>query len=233
LANAYGISVKPFHHHVDLTYLKVGGVSVNRGSQYQNIQINEQLKKMTDDELRVHGQLMNLYWDNAKSYQIVGDQCIEENNTIVITPIENGPIPTRFANDAHIKRAENINKFTRPNLTYADSKTPYEQIIGNDTTKITILETGINQINEKFFTIQYLAYIPLIYLNDFFRKMPTVSSLTGFDLKLQLNISLPKPNFTKFAFRLFDLSNQPRIFSASTHSTVAFKPPPSPMIVFI
>lgn len=160
------VAPKGFQHIVDLIQLKYGGITVNRGSQFNNLVMNERLKQMTADEQRLYGDIMSFYLDGELGYKYHA----------AVSEINNEP----QKNYGLMKRLEKNN-------VDSQAGSLWDTVLGSQP-NIDSLQGGLVSVSNTVLEYQWLAIIPLAKLHDFFDKMPSVASANGFELRLQTNI---------------------------------------------
>jgi hypothetical protein len=194
-ANVNALSIKSYATMIDWVSAKFNGVSVTRNSYYNHLMMNERIKTYNSDKYKLHGDIMCHEWDtgNALSYSAtIGER---NNNTLPLTSLVTGMNPANIVNEGHLSRCSktNIDVTNTANSSLAS-------FFGTGCT--TLRDTG-NQNALVFNTVDGLCYqgtaiIALSELHDFFKQMPSVASSTGFELRLQSNLSRENSYVTKY-----------------------------------
>jgi hypothetical protein len=198
--NAYAVGCKGFHHFIDTTYIKYNGQNVNRNSSYVNFMMNENLKKMGDEEYRLIGDILCHSYDssdsllinpvNAKSglvadqYNTTKSQGLEVNNAIANGYAGAAGFSANYGvNKGHLSRMEKINQDLVSDNTILKNLLS-ANTIGDCFQNCYLGPNGTNDV------LQWtgVATIPLSKICDFFDKVPTVASAQGFEFKIQTNI---------------------------------------------
>ena len=199
--NAFAVGVKGYHHFIDTTYIKYNGINVNRGTSYVNFMMNENLKKMGEDEYRKIGDIMNLNWDSPDSYKlniasatagvgigeinnVPGDSVLSNVSYLPpsITGTPGATIPGASINALPLINGFNsstfgnrghLNRMLKTNMDLATANGNLGQIFapGNISNWFQPSMTA-NTANALTWT--GMATIPLNKLHDFFDKLPTV-----------------------------------------------------------
>ena len=206
--NAYAVGMKPFHHIIDYASLKIGGVPVNRNSQWNNFYINEQLKKMNKDEYDLMGEILNYSLDSAESLNTstTASYIIESNNNTVCPNSANalslGPSTKSFQNQGHLSRMLRLNNdLINSNLKAAGVSSATLQ---NSYQNAYLGANGTAAANNLYSTIYwtYNCIVPLSKIHDFYAKMPSINSTQGFELRLQTNVGSPNQNYWTHSFAI-------------------------------
>ena len=203
--NAFALGFKGSQHIVDLPQIKFSGAPVNRNSNYNNFMMVENLKKKTTDQYKILGELMNLQFDNEDSYKIdatLGDI----NNTVnPVIDISTGLNSSTFRNTGHLNRMRqtnydntifdtNISQFnTNAGKVYNSNSVTnnlQQGLIGVfDDAGNAIPANGQSARRINRLVFQYVSIVPLAELHDFYKKLPSVQSSLGFELRLQCNVA--------------------------------------------
>jgi hypothetical protein len=134
-------------------------------------------------------------WDNG--YGISYSTTIGErnNNTLPLTTLERGINPANIVNQGH------VNRCLKTNIDINDStRSSLASFFGSNNTSLRDTENQnclvYNAADGLVF--QGVAIIPLSELHDFFKNMPSVASSTGFELRLQSNVSRENSYTTRY-----------------------------------
>jgi hypothetical protein len=182
-ANVNAVSVKSYASFVDWVSCKFNGVSTTRNSYYNHLVMNERIKTYNSDKYRLYGDIMAHEWDNG--YGISYSSVIgERNNNTVPVNLTTGLRPASVVNQGHLDRCAKTNIDITNVLNSSLASFMGTQNSLRDTENQNVLIYN----NTDGLVFQGTATIPLSELHDFFAKMPSVSSSTGFELRLQCNI---------------------------------------------
>jgi hypothetical protein len=204
-ANVNALSVKSFATFMDWVSVKFNGVSCTRNSYYNHLMMNERIKQYGADKYRLYGDIMNHEWDTGTGIQYSTTIGERNNNTFASTLIT-GFRPSNIVNQGHLDRCAktNIDITNVANSSLAS-------FMG--TTSATLRETQNQNVlvyqGTDGLMFQGTAIIPLSELHDFFKQMPSVASSTGFELRLQSNLSRENSYVTTY----------PQILQNNTTST--------------
>lgn len=176
-SNINALGLKGAQHIVDYLTIKFNGVNCNRGSYYNNFYVHEQIKKMSTDEFKIYGDILNMEWDDGRSMQYI-DNVGEVNNVTAAATIND------IVNQGH------VNRLKKGNIDLsAVSRSPLGMLTGLTAANLVSTEhqTGLCYCKDDGLVFRSVIYIPLSKLHDFFAQMPTVASSNGFELRLQCN----------------------------------------------
>ena len=190
-ANAYAACLKSSACVVDWVSAKFDGAQLTRSSYHNHLMMNEKIKTYNNDKYKLYGDIMGHAWDNGHSINYVPAGLGETNNNIVqqVTIGLGGLAPDKMTNSGHVQRCmknnidvtkaanSSLNKF----LTMVD--TPNTNLRDSEHQNVLVFQDADTLI------FHGTAIIPLSELHDVFKEMPTVSSVNGFDLRLQCNIA--------------------------------------------
>jgi hypothetical protein len=183
-ANVNAISVKSYATFLDWVSCKFNGVSVTRNSYYNHLIMNERIKTYNTDKYRLYGDILCHEWDTGAgiSYSTtIG----ERNNNTVPTNLTTGLRPTSVVNQGHLDRCTKTNiDITNVNNSSLASFMGTQNSLRDTENQNVLIYQGTDGL-----VFQGTALIPLSELHDFFKQMPSVSSSTGFELRLQSNLS--------------------------------------------
>lgn len=201
--NAAAVSLKAVHHLLDLANIRYNGVTINRGSYGVNLLANEKFKKMSADEYRLVGDLMNHAWDSADSYSAVPDNIILESNNDLVPPAVGAGAAAGDAVSAYGRYRGGVNKgaFINEGLQTrigkynaeptSSANNNYAKVFYSDAQFTDCAQsycvTDLTQANLTSITFRYIVHIPLCKVHDFFQQMPAVGNAQGFELRQQLN----------------------------------------------
>ena len=200
--NAFAVGVKPFHHLIDSASIRINGIPINRNSSHLNFYINEQLKKMDRSEQLIMGDILNYALDNAESLLTTSaDSQVNEfnNNTVPATGLAQGGQPSQYANAGHVERCTRLNQ----DLSLSNLKAG-----GVNSANLSNYQASCflgaqnvaagNKYSQISWTVN--AMIPLSKISDWFAKMPSINSTSGFELRLQTNIGSPANNSWSYSW---------------------------------
>ena len=192
-ANAYAACLKSSTCIVDWVSAKFDGAQLTRSSYHNHLMMNEKIKTYNADKYKLYGDVMGHAWDNGHSINYVPAGLGETNNHTfrphTMSTGLAGLAPANITNDGHFQRCmknnidvtraanSSLNKF----LTLTDS--PNTSIRDTEHQNVLVFQDADTLI------FHGTAIIPLSELHDVFREMPTVSTMNGFDLRLQCNIA--------------------------------------------
>ena len=183
-ANVNANSVKSYASFIDWVSCKFNGVSTTRNSYYNHLVMNERIKTYNTDKYRLYGDIMCHEWDTGAglSYSAtIG----ERNNNTVPANLTTGLRPASVVNQGHLDRCAKTNIDITNVLNSSLASFMGTQNSLRDTENQNVLIYN----NTDGLVYQGVATIPLSELHDFFAKMPSVASSTGFELRLQTNLS--------------------------------------------
>jgi hypothetical protein len=193
-ANVNALSIKSYATLIDWVSAKFNGVSVTRNSYYNHLMMNERIKTYNSDKFRLYGDIMNHEWDTGTgiSYSAtIG----ERNNNTLGTTLATGTNPGIIINEGHISRCTKTNM----DLTNVNHSSLASFMgAGNNSLKDTGNQNALVYHNTDGLVFQGVAIIPLSELHDFFKNMPSVASSTGFELRLQSNLSRENSYVTRY-----------------------------------
>jgi hypothetical protein len=182
-SNVNAVSVKSYASFIDWVSCKFNGVSTTRNSYYNHLIMNERIKTYNSDKYRLYGDIMSHEWDNG--YGLSYSTTIgERNNNTVPVNLTTGLRPASVVNQGHLDRCQKTNVDITNVLNSSLASFMGTQSSLRDTENQNVLIYN----NTDGLVFQGTALIPLSELHDFFAKMPSVSSSTGFELRLQSNI---------------------------------------------
>jgi len=193
-ANVNALSVKSYATLIDWVSAKFNGVSVTRNSYYNHLMMNERIKTYNSDKFRLYGDIMNHEWDTGTgiSYSAtIG----ERNNNTLGTTLATGTNPGIIINEGHISRCAKTNV----DLTNVNHSSLASFMgAGNTSLRDTGNQNALVYHNTDGLVFQGVAIIRLSELHDFFKNMPSVASSTGFELRLQSNLSRENSYVTRY-----------------------------------
>jgi hypothetical protein len=192
--NANALSIKSNACLMDWVSVKFNGVSCTRNSYYNHLAMNERIKQYGADKFKLYGDILGHAWDTGNS---IGYNALmgEYNNitNLQIGLITQGGKPSTLINQGHLTRCvrTNIDMTNSANSTLgnfllasgAQSSTGSTNLLNNEN-QCSLVYQGTDGL-----CYQGIAIIPLSELHDFFKQLPSVASSTGFELRMQSNIS--------------------------------------------
>ena len=220
-ANVNALSIKSYTSFIDLCTVKFNGVSVTRNSYFNHLIMNERMKMYNNDKFNLYGDIMNHEWDTGRGLQFSTTLGESNNDTIQQTSLANGNKPANIANQGHINRCTktNIDMTNQFNSTLASFLGPsapaaQPQVLLNENQNCLVYQSTTGLV------FQGTAIIMLSEICDFFKKMPSVSSSTGFELRLQSNVSRENSYTLNYPTgqALLAEANPPTIYPASITS---------------
>jgi len=192
-ANVNAISVKSYATFIDWTSIKYNGVSCSRNSYYNHLIMNERIKTYNTDKYRLYGDILCHEWDTGTgiSYSTtIG----ERNNNTVPTNLTTGFRPASVVNQGHLDRCAKTNiDITNVNNSSLASFMGTQNSLRDTENQNVLIYQGTDGL-----VYQGTAIIPLSELHDFFKQMPSVASSTGFELRLQSNLSRENSYVTRY-----------------------------------
>jgi len=194
-ANVNALSIKSYATMIDWVSAKFNGVSVTRNSYYNHLMMNERIKQYNTDKYKLYGDIMCHEWDTGSGISYSATIGERNNNTLPLTTLQTGMNPANIVNEGHLARCAKTNI----DIT-ASSNSSLASFFGSNNTS---LSTNGNQNALVYnatdgLVFQGTAIIPLSELHDFFKNMPSVASSTGFELRLQSNLSRENSYVTKY-----------------------------------
>ena len=206
-SNVNALSVKSYATLMDWVSVKFNGVSCTRNSYYNHLAMNERIKMYNNDKFRIYGDIMNHAWDIGTGIQY--SSTIGEFNNTTATPITlvQGFKPANIANQGHLARCakSNIDITNVANSSLANFMGAANTNLRDTEGQNCLVYQGTDGL-----VFQGTAIIPLSELHDFFKQLPSVASSTGFELRLQSNLSRENSYTTTY----------PQILLNNTTSTV-------------
>jgi len=191
-ANINALSIKSYATFIDWVSIKYNGVSCSRNSYYNHLMMNERVKTYNSDKFRLYGDILCHEWDNGLGI-VYRDVTGERNNNTVPTNLTTGYRPTSVVNHAHLDRcAKTIDITNVVNSSLASFMGTQNSLRDTENQNVLIYN------NTDALVYQGTATIPLSELHDFFAKMPSVASSTGFELRLQSNLSRENSYVTRY-----------------------------------
>ena len=193
-ANVNALSVKSYATFIDWVSVKFNGVSCTRNSYYNHLAMNERIKTYNSDKYRLYGDIMNHEWDTGTGIQY-STTIGESNNDTAPSTLKEGFKPANIVNQGHLDRC------TKTNIDITNvANSSLASFMG--TTSATLRDTENQNVlvyqGTDGLVFQGTAIIPLSELHDFFKQMPSVASSTGFELRLQTNLSRENSYVTKY-----------------------------------
>jgi hypothetical protein len=193
-SNINALSLKSNIMAVETAWVKMGGQSVSNNAQYNYLLLNEKLKTASTDEAKVEslGRLNHIF-DSVESYKYVATGltgCQEVNNCSNL----NANDWTMPANQQCNKAIYERNKKFFDCTAYNDpTQSQFAGVAVNPFNQLVSSATGtVHQLMQPHFINDDdnliwndLVILKLSDIHDFFANTPSVSSLQGFELKLQ------------------------------------------------
>jgi hypothetical protein len=193
-ANVNALSIKSYATMIDWVSAKFNGVSVTRNSYYNHLIMNERIKTYNSDKYRLYGDIMCHEWDTGSGISYSSTIGERNNNTLGAT-LATGTNPGIIVNEGHISRCAKTNM----DLTNVNHSSLASFMgAGNNSLKDTGNQNALVYHNTDGLVFQGVAIIPLSELHDFFKNMPSVASSTGFELRLQSNLSRENSYVTRY-----------------------------------
>jgi len=199
-ANANALSIKSNATLIDWVSCKFNGVSVTRNSYYNHLLMNERIKMYSADKFKLYGDILGHAWDTGNSIGYTTTAGEYNNGTnLQIGLIAQGYKPSTLTNQGHLSRCAKTNIDMTDN-TYSSlaqfllGNTALNPVSKQTQSGSTSILTNENQNSLVYqgtdgLVFQGVSIIPLSELHDFFKQMPSVASSTGFELRLQMNLS--------------------------------------------
>ena len=187
-SNVNAISFKSYATFIDWVSVKFNGVSCTRNSYYNHLAMNERIKTYNIDKFRLYGDIMNHAWDTGTGIQY-STTLGEYNNTTVnpvASPLIQGFKPANIINQGHLARCAktNIDITNVANSSLASFMGTTSATLRDTENQNVLVYQGTDGL-----VFQGTAIISLSELHDFYKQMPSVASSTGFELRLQSNVS--------------------------------------------
>jgi len=157
--------------------------------------MNERIKTYNSDKYRLYGDILNHSWDTGSGISFSAAIGERNNNTLPLTTLQTGMNPTNIVNEGHLARC---------------LKTNIDITNVNNSSLASFFGTGCNSLRDTGnqnvlcyngtdgLAFQGTALIPLSELHDFFKQMASVASSSGFELRLQTNLSRENSYITKY-----------------------------------
>jgi len=192
--NSNALSIKSNACLVDWVSCKFNGVSVTRNSYYNHLLMNENIKTYSDDKFRLYGDILGHAWDTGNSIGYNTTAGEYNNVTNLATGlVAQGNRPGTIPNLGHRARCAKTNIDMTNSVNSTLGNFLLTSGLQNQAQSTTIL-TNENQNSLVYqgtdgLCFQGVSLIPLSELHDFFAKMPSVASSSGFELRLQMNLS--------------------------------------------
>jgi hypothetical protein len=195
-SNVNAISIKSYASFLDWVSVKFNGVSTTRNSYYNHLVMNERIKTYNNDKYKLYGDIMAHEWDNGYGISYSATIGERNNNTLPLTTLQTGMNPTNIVNHGHLNRCAKTNI----DITN-DQRSSLASFFGTNNTSLRDTENQNCLVyhNTDGLVFQGTAIIPLSELHDFFKQMPSVASSTGFELRLQSNLSRENSYVTRYA----------------------------------
>jgi len=190
-ANVNALSIKSYASFIDWCSVKYNGVSCTRNSYYNHLVMLEKIKTYNTDKYRLYGDIMCHEFDNGAAISYSSTIGERNNNTLYTnlttqTNLVTGLNPANLVNQAHIDRCAKTN-IDLTNTSHSSLASFFGA--GNTSLRETGNQNALVYQGVDGLVFQGTAIIPLSELHDFFKQMPSVASSTGFELRLQMNLS--------------------------------------------
>jgi len=200
-SNVNALSVKSYATFFDWISIKYNGISCNRNSYYNHLMMNERIKTYNTDKYRLYGDIMCHEWDTGAGIQY-NSTVGESNNDTQASTLKEGFKPDKIVNQGHLDRMikTNIDITNVANSSLASFMGTQTSSLRDTENQNVLVYQGTDGL-----VFQGTAIIPLSELHDFFNQMPSVSSSTGFELRLQSNLS--KENSYVTTYPLINAAN--------------------------
>jgi len=194
IVNSNALSIKSNACLVDWVSCKFNGVSVTRNSYYNHLLMNERIKMYSADKFKLYGDILGHSWDTGNSIGYNATAGEYNNVTNLSTGLlAQGSRPGTIPNQGHIARClkTNIDMTSSNNSTLGNFLLKSGALTSAEITNILTNENQNSLVYQGTDGLVYqgVAIIPLSELHDFFKQMPSVGSSTGFELRLQMNLS--------------------------------------------
>jgi hypothetical protein len=194
-ANVNALSIKSYATMIDWVSAKFNGVSVTRNSYYNHLMMNERIKTYNSDKYKLYGDIMCHGWDTGSGISFSTAIGERNNNTLPLTSLATGMNPSNIVNQGHLDRCAKTNI----DIT-ATSNSSLASFFGTGCNSLR--DTGNQNVlcynGTDGLAFQGTAIIPLSELHDFFANIPSVASSSGFELRLQSNLSRENSYVTKY-----------------------------------
>ena len=191
-ANANAACLKSSACIVDWVSAKFDGAQLTRSSYHNHLMMNEKIKTYNTDKFKIYGDILGHAWDNGHSIDYLQTGVGEINNNILnLTNINIfGLDPSNMTNTAHLQRCMKNNI----DISKKNNSSLNTFLCKDDASASTSLRDNEHQNALVFSDINTLVFqgvatIPLSQLHPVFEKMPTISSVQGFELRLQCNMA--------------------------------------------
>ena len=216
-ANVNAISIKSYASFIDWVSIKYNGVSCSRNSYYNHLIMNERIKTYNTDKYKLYGDIMCHDWDTGAGISYSATIGERNNNTLPLTTLATGANPSNIVNQGHLDRCAKTNI----DITNVANSSLASFMGANNTSLYT---TGNQNVlvyqGTDGLVFQGVAMIPLSELHDFFKQMPSVASSTGFELRLQSNLSRENSYFVGFTAQTTPAALTPVIPSVITSQQI-------------
>jgi hypothetical protein len=193
-SNVNALSIKSYASFFDWVSVKFNGVSCTRNSYYNHLVMNERIKTYNTDKYKLYADIMAHDWDNGYGISYSATIGERNNNTLPQTTLERGMNPANIVNQGH------LNRCAKTNIDITDStRSSLASFFGTQTSLLNTENQNCLVYNQADgIVFQGAAIIPLSELHDFFKQMPSVASSTGFELRLQSNVSRENSYTTRY-----------------------------------
>jgi hypothetical protein len=201
----YSLALKSPLHIINSSIVKLNGVQLTRGLDYQNLVAQERWKTYTQDEQRVLGERFAHHWDSFESYQctpaaadtVNNTNNVEYNNTTAATPM-NGVFGLSAA-----ANCVNAGMLKKMQFTNAPLNQDTHGMMYNDNDALTVQTyhshfAGVNVADESYDGVVYrpgqvarwntYVVLRLGEICDFFNQAPVVNACSSLEISIQTNL---------------------------------------------
>jgi len=135
-------------------------------------------------------------WDNGYGISYSATIGERNNKTLPLKTLQTGANPANIVTQGH------LNRCAKTNIDITDNtRSSLASFFGTNSTSLRETENQNCLVFQSAdgLVFQGVAIIPLSELHDFFKQMPSVASSTGFELRLQSNLSRENSYVTRYA----------------------------------
>lgn len=194
--------LKGAHHLVDNSHINIGSAPLCRNTNFQNVFVEQNLKKMTKQEYDRISDALQYVIDDHDSYEV---------STVAGKYVEQGNLP----------QAENVKKIYKGNqdrVTASNIATLLNNNVANEYQERMYLKSQSD--TELVFTCN--TVLPLKYVHDSVGKFPSLLKIDGFRCQLQLNIG--ESNSWEIEYNTVDPANLANVDYYGVKSVSALQP---------
>jgi len=189
--NTFAACLKGNHCIVDWVSCKFDGAQLTRSSYHNHLMMNEKIKTYNTDKYKIYGDIMGHAWDNGLGINYAPNGLGEVNNNILTTVNigSAGLNPTQMVNSGHVMRCvkNNIDITKRANSSLNTFLSQTDTV--NTLIRDSLHQNALVHSTATSLVYQGMATIPLSQLHSVFEALPSLSSVSGFDLRLQCNLA--------------------------------------------